>query len=465
MSDTTKCAVMQSRAPAAVRTHLLLNAATVTDWPSARRVIRNHLIASAGAAPTPMEIGGAMGDHSKGKGGRKGKRRDSNKGVGKQQHKDAAAPKSKGKGKSQNKGQYGPGGEVFTGFCGRCGKKGHKQKDCWSKLVGSLEDHHSGQSAAHSGSSGDDASDTWWQSWSWGEGTWAQEPQQEPSSGTVAAVTKMEAEEEQWVFTLSEQSVASTQPGRVTTSTGSEVDLMVDSGAELTVCGPQDFPDVPTEERGTPARLRSAEGRLLKWYGQKRVSFETQGEKMQVTFDVVDVVRPILSVARMTDHGNEVTLGRNGGEVRRGGRAKRLGLPRRAGLFFLRATVIAVALGTAKTMAPVAGPEFDEGRARELLVNPSPEASPTKPSRDEQEAHELTHTPYARWCTDCVMGRGRDDRHEQNTEQVDGTPVVQIDYTFGKMEPDDPLVPVLWAIDNVYHPPLGRGLVRAQGRR
>ena len=70
VSDSTRCAVMQSRAPAAVRTHLLLNAPTTPDWPAMRRTIQNYVIASSATA-VPMEIG-AVGKFS-GKGKGKGK--------------------------------------------------------------------------------------------------------------------------------------------------------------------------------------------------------------------------------------------------------------------------------------------------------------------------------------------------------------------------------------------------------
>ena len=93
---------------------------------------------------------------------------------------------------------------------------------------------------------------------------------------------------------------------------GKKVDLMVDSGAEATVCGPNDFPDFPTQRDGPEVRLHAADGRALKWYGRKSVSFEAHGERLQVEFNVVDVARPILSVASMTDNGQGVIPGRTG---------------------------------------------------------------------------------------------------------------------------------------------------------
>ena len=72
------------------------------------------------------------------------------------------------------------------------------------------------------------------------------------------------------------------------------------------------------------------------------------------------------------------------------------------------------------------GPE-EADQARHAVPVPAPE----RPSTAEVEAHMTTHTPYARWCHDCVMGRGRDDRHEKaGNPQPDATPVIQLDYCF-----------------------------------
>ena len=67
-SDSVRCAVMQYRAPAAARTHLLLNAPTTADWPAMKRTIQNYVIASSATA-VPMEIGaiGKFGGKGKGK--------------------------------------------------------------------------------------------------------------------------------------------------------------------------------------------------------------------------------------------------------------------------------------------------------------------------------------------------------------------------------------------------------------
>ena len=88
------------------------------------------------------------------------------------------------------------------------------------------------------------------------------------------------------------------------------VDLMVDSGADCTVCGPNDFPDFPVVRDGPEVKLHAADGRALKWYGRKSVSFEAHGERLSVEFNVVDVTRPILSVASWKSSRREQKVGR-----------------------------------------------------------------------------------------------------------------------------------------------------------
>eukprot|EP00971_Amphidinium_carterae_P348128 6490336-Amphidinium_carterae.1 len=56
---------------------------------------------------------------------------------------------------------------------------------------------------------------------------------------------------------------------------------------------------------------------------------------------------------------------------------------------------------------------------------------PIAPSDEERRYHNLTHYPYKEWCEHCVRGRGCEDRHHTQREaDQQGTPVVQLDYSF-----------------------------------
>ena len=67
----------------------------------------------------------------------------------------------------------------------------------------------------------------------------------------------------------------------------------------------------------------------------------------------------------------------------------------------------------------------------------------------EIDAHELTHTPYAPWCTHCIAGRALAKRCEKIDER-EGLPIVQLDYTFGRTIENEKCVPVLDAIDTTF---------------
>ena len=121
LGDSVKCAIIAERAPAEVRTHLQLNAPNA-KFPQMRSLVEEYLQANAGSTSAPMEVDAIWGNKGKkGKGKGKGKK---GKGKGKDKCKD-----DKGKGKAAEK------EEKFEGYCGKCGKRGHKQKVCRSAAV------------------------------------------------------------------------------------------------------------------------------------------------------------------------------------------------------------------------------------------------------------------------------------------------------------------------------------------
>ena len=105
-----KCAVLLDRVPPELRTHLLLTCGSRPDYTIMRQRVESYSAARRSWQPShstpvgeaPMEIDAVYGDKSK-----KGK----DKGKGKHKGKHESSPK-------------------FEGFCGHCGKWGHKQKDC-----------------------------------------------------------------------------------------------------------------------------------------------------------------------------------------------------------------------------------------------------------------------------------------------------------------------------------------------
>lgn len=85
-------------------------------------------------------------------------------------------------------------------------------------------------------------------------------------------------------------------------------------------------------------RLRSASGASLTHLGQKEVRFRCGGREVVVTFEVVSVVRPILSVSRLVEQG--FAIAEEAGEARlqrKESDGNTVSVPRlqRAGLYFL----------------------------------------------------------------------------------------------------------------------------------
>ncbi len=150
-----------------------------------RRTYQNYVSASS-ATTVPMEIGaiGKSGGKGKGKGKFKSGKWESGWDYGSRKGGKEGKEAHRQKGKSPKGGGCGAAGsdsEKFSGFCGRGGKKGHRQKDCWAKVVGSVE------------AQGEEAPDTKWHEgddggW-WNTGWWGEQAAVSPAPGTLAPVT------------------------------------------------------------------------------------------------------------------------------------------------------------------------------------------------------------------------------------------------------------------------------------
>ena len=278
------------------------------------------------------------------------------------------------------------------------------------------------------------------------EGVWLWKP------GNVSAITKDSAEEEQqegWILGLFrvdkkgqetyEKSVSLPKVAFLDTGKSEKelrddnlIEIMVDSGATETVCGPNDFPNIPMDH-GPRYSLRQGDGTELPFFGYKTVHGHTENnEAMTIKFMVVGVVRPIASVAKITENSDaEVHFSAKGGSYierkikngkGKGYQTKRLGLVARCGLFFLQLWLAAAAMATGSSgvLAPTVGEEMqvpdgeasqpagenligkDEDehmfREGEESVTPPPVAKearkPREPTKQEVEYHELLHMPY-----------------------------------------------------------------------
>jgi len=70
--------------------------------------------------------------------------------------------------------------------------------------------------------------------------------------------------------------------------------------------------------------------------------------------------------------------------------------------------------------------EQDAGDVRRMkkLIDPK------LPSREEVDAHELTHLPYRNWCRHCVKGRGVEAAHRKVDRDEGSIPEIHVDVCF-----------------------------------
>ena len=101
-------------------------------------------------------------------------------------------------------------------------------------------------------------------------------------------------------------------------NSGRVVRAVVDSGAEDTVAPPKVLPGPVTPSAMSRAGLayRSASGAPIENFGQQTVAFrDDQQRRCGMHFQVADVDRPLISVARLVDAGNRVVFEPSGGSI------------------------------------------------------------------------------------------------------------------------------------------------------
>ena len=238
--------------------------------------------------------------------------------------KHAKGKKGKDKGKGKHKGKH-ESSPKFEGYCGHCGKWGHKQKDCrYKNTVAEVDEEESVEPPNSSASSST---------------TRVTPPPPGLSSAgtaqsTVGSISTLMEDHAQsgWLCEL----VVGSDDAQM--REGEFVELLVDTGATEHVCGPHDFTHAALTNGPRPA-LKTATGELLKHYGTRTVDFRCQGEELRVGFTVVDVKRPILSVSRLMDRGIETFI-QAGKQILRRFDGATVELTRRGGLFVLHVKLL-----------------------------------------------------------------------------------------------------------------------------
>ena len=226
----------------------------------------------------PPAQGGGKGGKNSGKGGKGGGEEDRQQVLcrkcGKVGHRAAECRGGAGKG---GKGG-GRGGQTtattmrstFTGVCWKCSTPGHRAADCRRVLALDAEI-------------------------------------EEAPVQTIAAMNP-------WLLNIDDMEVDAVG------ESGSRAMLLVDSGAYAHVC-PTDFArHVPVEESQGTTIAMAADGRGMEMYGKKEVGLMLEdGRPARVVFQVMNMRRPILSVAALRSHGIEVHFTASGAYLARDG--------------------------------------------------------------------------------------------------------------------------------------------------
>ena len=114
--------------------------------------------------------------------------------------------------------------------------------------------------------------------------------------------------------------------------------------------------------------------------------------------------------------------------------------------------------GLSQAMGQDHGREDGEGRVPQLL------RAPHRVSKEEREAHEVTHTPYRSWCPYCVRGRGRNTPHKTQGEQQRHGDIARVTLDYFFMSSVDEAAsknPILVAVDES----TGEKYARAVGQK
>ncbi|CAE7295435.1 unnamed protein product [Symbiodinium sp. CCMP2592] len=362
--------------------------------------------ASSRRDPNAMDIG-RIGDHGKegkGKGDQKGKKGDKDHKKGKGDH-DNKGKKGDKKGNQQ-------GGRDGKERCPICWKTGHTVKECWFNAKGKgkgnkgqvaqvADDAATTLSTASLATAGPSASQAGGSTGGSGGKGQVRQVRDDRILGVRFAPPHDTEPEEEKILKVS----------------GS---LLVDSGARVSVCRPEAFPDL--QPAGPPKSLYSVDNSRLKTKGRVQPSL-LLGEERQsckVNFEVTeDIEDEILSISRAVEAGAGIWLHREDSHILwpDGVRASIL----KRGSQFLLPYERELPPGSTNRVAPVAAEPPSPGRDLghyEYI-----------PEHDLEQAEQPDSRP--RGVVREVRGGAREDPHRRREPADDPvTPLVTMDYQF-----------------------------------
>ena len=221
---------------------------------------------------------------------------------------------------------------------------------------------------------------------------------------------------------------------------GIEVTFVIDTGAEVHVLSVDVLRPWLSVAKVTNSGsvLRGASGDQLKSLGGVQVRLDVASRTIALEAEVAEIKHCVLSVACLQRTGWSARFGDEGCELRR----DTFGIPlrRRGNLYVLEAKLKQLLCDEAPAVMPV-GQEVVEGEQREGVVDedvPAPREIPlpSAPSATERQQHELTHLPPRTRCASCCLARARHDPYVVPppevavTSEVEGEDLIQSDYMY-----------------------------------
>jgi hypothetical protein len=122
------------------------------------------------------------------------------------------------------------------------------------------------------------------------------------------------------------------------------VEAVIDSGAGECVCGPQHFASVNTNadanRAGAGVEYVCADGGRIPNLGEKLVGgVSDDGHKLSINFQVANVDKPLIAVAKLTEAGHEVWFGKTWGVIKHGTTGRCTGFSRKNGVYVIKVWV------------------------------------------------------------------------------------------------------------------------------
>ncbi|CAK0848098.1 unnamed protein product, partial [Prorocentrum cordatum] len=217
------------------------------------------------------------------------------------------------------------------------------------------------------------------------------------------------------------------------------------------------------------SKLQAIDGTQVQHYGRTGARHKTGRDVIQISAEAADVEFPVLSSDAITKQGKSVIHPPLGdwivdSPISPPTAARSIKLTKDRGTCYLEYDDAGqrghrqtreyceevgdeqlgeqLCIGATRKTLPAQVPDAQDRQQLPTALGPDPSdnvtlkakelSRPGQPSAEERRAHVAHHLPFRSWCSECVMGRGKDAPHEMSSEQKkEGEyPVVEMGFFF-----------------------------------